>query len=313
MKKELLKKEKNILKALHVLYDFDFQQEFEIVKFTGNFTHNRIKKELNKDELQNHNIAVVITNVKYRESQIFVTKVTDTSFSLSFPKNIYYMCKINDFYTKSYFEDIRKEKDLVCYIVSQKNEHKKPASPKKIDYTQRFKYVRHIGLSDGRGRNGVSQVYLICKNGTGKEFTYRTQDGFYSTNINDFVDKSGYLLEEHRGDLLRKAKALKAKKEKNKVDSMDFSSDLEKAGANMDEIKKAISKAFIDNFNYETICKIDLIITRLRWALNDFEIITEKNKKKKFSSLESALYVLNRLNEKISEIGAMIQELFAEV
>lgn len=60
LKKELLERNRNILKALHDLYDFDFQADFDILKIKGRFTANSIKKLLNIKDFDDHNVCLIL-------------------------------------------------------------------------------------------------------------------------------------------------------------------------------------------------------------------------------------------------------------
>lgn len=305
MKKELLNRNKNILKALHELYNLDFQEEITILKTTGKFTINSIKKLLGKDDLRDTNTVVIMADIKYRENYLYVVKATESGFCVSFPKRVYHY-GIDDFWSKGGFEEKRKDENKTVYIISQRKELEKAASEKKVDMSCRFKYVRYIGWSDGRGRHGISQIDLIDTMHNGKQFTIKTRDAAASTDVNYFVDKSGYFVEDIKNELKRKALKLRREREKAAVDAISFDNEIIEIDRVAETVKKGAMDLMQSAANYEDICVVDNIVTRLRWVYMKIDRLKERNTNKSFSNVESAKSSFCDIKTELEKIACML-------
>lgn len=302
---ELLKKDRTILKSLHDAYDFDFNAEFEVVKFSGRFTHKSILKTLNIKECDDLNIVLVITDLKYQENNNYIVKMNENNFGLSFPRKIYYG-RVSWFWGVGQFEEVRKREDKTVYIVYQEKELSKKASYKKPDYTQRFCFVRSIGWGDGRGRHGISQFDVKDMQHNGRQINIKTREASASTDINYFIDKSGYLVEEKKLELKRRAKALKVERAKALVDTINFNKEVADIETELENINSHICFMMQNVNNYDSIKKVDDIITKIRWFYISLDNFREANKNKRFSSVENARYKLNEIIEKLNDIHMMI-------
>lgn len=307
LKKEILNRNPKMFQALHILYDFDFEADFEIVKINGRFTLNSLKKTLDIPALYDYNVAVIVTNVKYNENYNYIVKATENGFCIDFPRSVYWSeYRVDHFWGKGNFESARKEENTTVYIILQKKELAKKASEKKPDLSERFGFVRVTRWSDGRGKHGISQIDVIDKQHNGKQFTYKTHQPSTSENVNYFLDKSGYLVEEKKAELIRKASALRAERKKKTVDSADFSKECTEFVEKMQEIKKSACKKVMDATNYETICDAERVLSSMRWLQLSVDRFIERNKNKRFTSVEDVNGYINNINLEFEKIVAMI-------
>lgn len=310
MKKELVKEVLNrnpkMFKALHDLYDFDFMEEYQIIKINGRFTLNSLKKSLGITDLTGLNTAVIITNVRYREKYNYIVKAIENGFCISHEKPFYgFYYNVSNFYGKGCFEDARKEENIIVYVICQKKELAKKASEKKPDLNERFtfKYVTRWG--DGKGRHGIAQIDLIDKQHNNKKFTYNTRRPESSENVNYYIDKSGYLVEEQKNELKRKAAKLRTEREKAAADAVNFDNEINVINNKLLEIKTKLAVQLMEVNNYENACNIDKITGVLRWLYLSVDRFTERNEKKQFSSIPDANSRLNNINLEIEKIVAM--------
>lgn len=303
---ELLERDNTILKSLHDAFDFDFNAEFDVVKISGRFTHKSILKTLNIKKCDNLNIVLVITDLKYQESNNYIVKMNDNNFCLSFPRKIYYG-RVSWFWGVGQFEEVRKREEKTVYIVYQEKELSKKASYKKPDYTQRFCFVRSIGWSDGRGRHGISQFDVKDMQHNGRQINIKAREASASTDINYFIDKSGYLVEEKKLELKRRAKALKVERAKAFVDNINFNKEIADIETELKNINSHICFMMQDVNNYDSIKKVDDIITKLRWFYISFDNFKKANENKTFSNIENAKYKLNEIIKKLNDIHMMIK------
>lgn len=304
MKKELLSKNKNVLKALHELRGFDFESDYTIQKHTGKFTLNSIKKSLGFIDIENTNTVLIISDVKYREDYLYIVNVYSDGFGVSFKNRIYYR-GIDDFWSKGRFEDFRKDESKNFYIISQNKELEKKASKKEVDLSNRFKYVSNIGWGNGKGAHGISQIDLLDTTHNGERFTIHTQNPSSSTDIYYFVDKSGYLVESKKEDLKRKATALRREREKNAVDEINFNNEILEIESQLLSIKNNLIVAIQKASNFDSICNIDKITSALRWLYLSIDRFKTNNESKNFSSISSAKTRLTDITNDIEKIKAM--------
>lgn len=304
--KELLNRNPKMFKALHDLYDFDFQTDFEIVKINGRFTLNSIKKTLGVTDLTDLNTAVIITNVKYNERYNYIVKAVEGGFCIDYERRFYgYNYRVDHFFGKGHFEDARKEENIIVYVICQNKELAKKASEKKPDLNERFifKYVTRWG--DGKGKHGIAQIDLIDKQHNNKKFTYKTRRPESSENVNYYIDKSGYLVEEQKNELKRKALKLRSDREKAAADAVNFDNEINVINNKLLEIKSKLAVQLMEINNYENACNIDKITGSLRWIYLSVDRFKERNEKKQFSSIPDANSRLNNINLEIEKIVAM--------
>lgn len=307
---ELLKRNNQMLKILHDGFGFDYNKDFSIIKIEGNFTHNSILKAIDTP-INDYNVALIVTGVKYQEKQNYLFSVHSSGFGLEPPYKIrydfsgYWTC-----YAKSQLESYRKEKNIISYIIMQNqklisNNHYKY----NFDYNTntRYKYMRHIGLSSyvNPKAHGVSQIDLKDFL-TGRQFTYKCRSGFDSDETYYFVDKSGYIVEPKRQELKEKARQLKIKRKKQQVDSLDFSDSIKELRKDFEIIKNNVSSLLFNSHDYDSMKNIYEFIRKLQWILLDIERIEETNNNKNFSSLESANYKINYTKEELNSLKKSI-------
>lgn len=302
---ELLERDNTILKSLHDAYDFDFNAEYKVAKINGRFTHKSILKTLGIKDCSNLNIVLVLTGLKYQENNNYIAKMNETNFSLSYPRKIFYG-RVSWFWGVGQFEEARKSEEKTTYIIYQSKELMKISSYKKPDYTQRFEYIRHIGWGDGRGRHGISQIDLKDLQHNGRQINIKTIEAAASTNINYYIDKSGYLIEEKKQELKRKAKQLKKEREKNLVDLINYDNEIEEIKKEIFLINRNVALKMGESFSFEDLARIDRIITKIKWFYIDFERFQEANNKKQFSSVERANNALLKIKCTISEIKELL-------
>lgn len=304
--RELLNRNPKMLKALHDLYDFDFMEEYQIIKINGRFTLNSLKKSLGITDLTGLNTAVIITNVKYNERYNYIVKAIESGFCIDYERRFYgYEYHVDHFFSKGSFEDTRKEENIIVYVICQKKELAKKASEKKPDLNERFifKYVTRWG--DGKGRHGISQIDLIDKQHNNRKFTYETSRPESSENVNYYIDKSGYLVEEQKNELKRKAARLRTEREKAAADAVNFDNEIKTINNKILEIKSKLAVHLMDALNYDEICNTDKILNALRWLYLSVDRFKERNEKKQFSSILDANSRLNNINLELEKIAAM--------
>ena len=301
--KELLSHDKHFLQILHQGFNFDFMQEVNAAIIEGSFTHNSVKKAAGVD-FSEHNACLIITGVKYQESRLFVVPIYASGFGLSIPGRVHWSFggHYDYFNNKSRFEAIRKEKNITTFVIFQERRLEKIYSQFTPDFSERYKYISKIGLSDGRWRNGISRITLK-DSASGATFDYKPEKGFSSTETTYFVDKSGYIAEPHKNDLIRRAAALKADRKKAAAAAVDFSGDIAKLDCIAAAKKAAIIKALSAATDYNSLSPAETALRRFSWVLMDIEHFKTAAAKKSFSSPAAAYNKIDYIMEKLQQIA----------
>lgn len=298
---ELREAKKDIFKALYFGFGFDFEKDFNIIKLTGSFTHNKIKKAIGKD-FENSNVCLVINNVKYRENYNYFVPVYISNFGLSLINRIPWNIRHDSFYSVGIFEDVRKhDENINVYVIWQSKNYTVKPVIHELNKKDRLTYVSHIKLGEYKGsREGISTI-TVKDRLTGCKHDIKISS-FESNNVNYFIDKSGYFLQEKRNDLKQAAKALRAERLKNSVDCVDFSEDIETIKKCFQVAKNTILTMFNTSNNYETLSKVSIKLRKLEWIALDIEKFVNAVNNKSFSSVDRANDLKESIFNKLAEI-----------
>lgn len=302
--KNLLRKNKDAFRIMHSLYDFDFEKDFSIVEQSGRFTHNSVKKMIGCD-VENLNVAIILTDIPYKSEYTYFVKMDDSGFCVSSIKaslHCYHFCNFGQFLGGGNFEKVRKDKNKKYFVIWQPNESKAPCTERKPDFSGRFDVVSHTCWNNKYGRSGISQIDVVERGRNGEKFTYKTKDPGYSEDLHQFIDKSGYFLEERRMDLRMRAQSLRNQREVAKVKEMDFSEEIAKAEKAFSEAKTATEKALSDSVNYDDFCKAASMARDLSWSFPRFERFKKDATEKSFASPEWAKSEFNRIMKELEKI-----------
>lgn len=284
--KKLLKQNKKVFKALHELRDYDFAADFELLECEGSFTLNGIKKLLHVSDFDNLAVSIILPDA--RDNDLYIVQAYSDGFITEFQRRVYYR-GIDHFWTKGQFEDVRKRKNKKFFVVAQDCNLLKPAKPDNgiNDLSLRYKKIGVIGWGDGRGKHGISRIDILHPH-TGKRYTYSTRQASASTDVNFFIDKSGYIVEPQRADLLNAAKRLKSDRKKAEVAAMDFMPELSEAKKRLQAVKAQYNSFFLGADTWEQLSKFDIALTRLKWATSSLERFQCYANEKRFKSVADA-------------------------
>lgn len=309
IKKELLKRDKNILKALNEICDFDFQKEHKINKHIGKFTINSLVKEFGLD-LYNDKIILLVHRDRLYFEELFLAEVLDNKrVDIDFEP---YRCKVKNnltyFHTKQSFEFDRKNDKNYVYVISQNRDDlvkkDKINDNDELDYNTRFKIKEcdkyHYSWSD----KYTYSMTLINTNNNEERSYY----GESSDNVNLIIDKSGYIVALKKRELKERAEQLRTDRAKNKFLSTDYTNKLLKVDNIKNDVKtKLISFLNNKDFNYNvlSILRYD-IVGDIQYILNDIENYVEKINKKLYKSVEVADDDYNKIKNKYDKIIEML-------
>ena len=290
--KNILSHGKNIFRSLHYAKGFDFEKPILIFEGTGNFTLNGLKKVTEKAGINTAAAAIcVIIDHKTKYNQTF--RAVDVwplfgGYDLFENRDLPYYngSSLDNYWRKSDFDRDRKEKDITFYIIAQNAEFlQQPKKELKINFEQRVKIVDR----DHYQQNGKT-CYIS---------SYRP---YYRTNTEKTFDKSGYLLNDIRDNLARRAAAIRAEKEKQAAARYDTSAIITDIRSRYDRLKMAISEKLLAgeiNLVYSVICDF-------RWLTNDVKTFETKTQKNEYNSIK-------RIKEDIASINKRMDVIFTKI
>ena len=256
----LLKENRKALQFLHAAYGMDFESPYFIKRLEGRFTYNSVTKAIG-EKLDGKYKAVVLIKPfdTYRNERLHVIDVKLGKFERPERKAVkMWRFDIDEFFTVGDFEETRKNRTKYAYIIAQSNEHLKMPNCKPWDYSARYK-IKNDALrggvemsSDGRGGKWVSKITLLSPTGEREPLVYEPFNHFYfeeraelGDNIENYIDKSGYLIREKRHDLKTRVKALKAQRDLNALKAADFTEEETRIFTKLEEVKKQLAAAVL--------------------------------------------------------------------
>lgn len=227
----LLKENKNALQYLHKAHGFDFEKDIFIGSIAGRFTLKTIYDYITEN-IGGGFIATLL--IKPDETNHFKklhhVTIKNGRFEIEKYRGISF-CKydIDHFFAVKDFEEVRKHKTERVFIIAQKHEFiLTPKLEIKIESETRYKIEDVRKCGDGRGNSWINEIKITPATGTKESAVFKPYNTFYtsetkSKNINDFIDKSGFILRFRRTELKRRAIALKTERDAETLKNTDFS------------------------------------------------------------------------------------------
>jgi hypothetical protein len=315
-KKALLAEYPQAFQVINNVLGVDFEKPYGIIHGIGKYTTKSIMRQAESCGYNDGCILILLT----REPSPYTRRdynllTVDRSGGITIDYKIPYSSRssqIDNFYAKRQYEDVRKSDQADTVIIWQDRQFLNMVQREKsLDRSSRFKllnydfitdrthnkrYIKRVELQKTGEKGGKCRLDLIG-------MTFCPGSPFYKTEIGDVIDKSGYLLQDRRDDLRRRAAALRAERKKaafNASNNDDKIKSLEKALASRKaQIVKALEAA-------ETVEEFEAVEKSLsRWdgytrAFNSFNTFKKRVEEKAFASLDDCerdyKTILQRLN-----------------
>jgi len=290
--------------TLHEYHGFDFQKPYRLIKFTGRFTINQIRKAAGEAGYNTTNAKIIVMvndPTSWRKDKFQIVQLTSTGYD----NDIYsgYDSGLDKFYTKGDFEATRKKEEVSGYILAQEKLYLLPTmtvrrwDDRKHNFTakDRYKFKEFYYSQTAK---------LMRTDNNGEIVEYKAYDGINEKNLSDYLDPSGYLLQENREELEQRLKAFKAERRKNEYLSQDYTAKIA-ALAILIDMKKDI---LVGEFkNATTADAIDKFRDKLGWRglhsiLSEYENMVKKNRERSYSSIESFEHDYNNIMQTIAMI-----------
>lgn len=313
--KELLNVNSAFLKGLNILFNYNYNKPYQIYKINSNFTFNQVKKEAEKDGYTTSN-SLIITLLRIDKpyhtytlngktyKQYKTVKVTTSGFDLV-DKTWCANCRsIDNDYSKSNIEEIRKNKTCEGFVICQKLTDINDAKSNVIDFNTRYKLVRADYSYSKSNRYYHSLQLKDCNN---KDIAYRFAFSYTAeyTDINNIIDKNGFVIIGKKNTLKNNAKKIKAERQKNIYNNVDNSSKILILKNRLDQLKKDIIGKYANANTYDEMKKYSDLIGRyngLTGLYFDIELLINRDNEKKYSSVESFENAYNDILAKIEKI-----------
>ena len=144
---------------------------------------------------------------------------------------------------------------------------------------------------------------LTPATGTKEAATFRPYNTFYgnekrSANINDFIDKSGFILRFRRLELKRRALELKAARDAEQLKNTDFSKQIKSIEKSIADVKQFFIKKIESTQTADDARTLDEISRKFRYLFIDLKHLNESN----FRSVESKTNHIKNIEKQIDEI-----------
>lgn len=317
MKYQLLKNlenyKKGILKSLHACLGFDFENDLIIFEVAGNYTVNSILKQAaaaGADPV-NYQIALLTRPASGYRHDEYTSFIIDGA---KFENNINHcgysnnsFVSLNTYFTKSDINEARKNA-LQTVVICQKRDLMQ--APRRNnpgpDLMQRFIFKEaHYAKYYHSDKKYLSSLDIIPAAGNGYKYEYKPENKNDSININDFIDKSGYITDIRRADLKRRAAAIKAAKDQAAYNATNNEAALAELKSQIENKKAAIIAELQAADNHEAIKAIAKKLDFFR-GLSDvyfqFELLQEKDNAKSLPSI-------NTFNKKVAAIKEALNQI----
>lgn len=246
----LLKEERKALQFLHAGYGFDFESPFFIKKIEGKFTFNMVKKAIEEKLPGDYTAAALVLpepRWKNDKARLHIMDIGAARFNIPDRRALQiWKYNIDEFYGVGDFEETRKNKTKAIYIIAQNNEFLKPQKARSIDPNKRYKInTKHWRggvetCGDGCGNSWIEKIEIIPRDGWRGALEYITSGRYMkherSNDINDYIDKSGYLIHSKRKELKARAIDLKKARDLAALEKADFT-------AREKELKEKLNRA----------------------------------------------------------------------
>lgn len=238
----LLSKNPKALQFLHVAAGFDFQAPHTVTRLCGRFTARTVVQEIPAGH-----VAALLLEVSkehrysYWKHQLIYTRVKGYTFDADRARGVNYWDYSVDYVsTKKDFEEIRKNGTAQIWIVTQDPAHiiapnRGPVAP---DEHTRYSVGRCTQAADGRGNTWYSAATVSRLGYNGKPAEIRAQGR--PASMADFIDKSGYNVDQARAALRCRVAAYKRGKNAAAVLAYDFSGDYTAAVEKLEAARAAL-------------------------------------------------------------------------
>ena len=312
-------------RAVHDCFGIDYNKPFFAASIRGPFTVSKAEKAITAGGIDPRNAENIILirdpAHSYRNEWRVVTMDGRGGFDIEHRDNYYRMectrrrAGFDNYYRKADFNEDRKSGTAEAVIISQHAEHLHKPAEKTLDPAERYKVVNfNLCRYADRNETYISRITLQRTNdhgtraeiGNTSRVIYR---GYWEpATVEDAIDKSGYIVYYRRREWKRRARALRAEREKAAANAADYSNQLAELDRLFQAKKEAAAAAILAASTYEEMTAAGKMVedykTGLKWAAYDIERVKDAAENKKFTSPEKARAEFERIRAKLDPASA---------
>lgn len=308
--KKLLSVDRHAMRSLHTVIGFDFKKPFAVWDISGRFTVKQIEKEAEKRGYNNAVIAVCVRDRDGWNKDFSLVTVRGGAVKIDYKMPYYSNGRgLDYFFSKGSFEEMRKSESAEAVIFVQSRDNIKKPEEKTVDFSERFKLECVNKCGDGRGAHWISGLELKQTTNNGQRVKYGghwyiSSGNEKPQNVNDVIDKSGYILIERRANLRRRAAALRAERAKAKYDATNN----EKQIAELREMIRARKASIVEMLKSantaEELKAVEKAVAYwkgLAGIVADFERFERRTAAKEYRSIEDSNSAYNAIKAALVE------------
>lgn len=252
--KELLANNKDTLRYLHICYGLNFEKPFTAIKLDIPFTLNQVEKLTGCREgfIFIKEEKSIFNNKQYM--RMAVKKGSFVTIEIEKPWNLNSdVSRPDTFYLKSDFEKCRKNKDDYnkmesAYFIAQDKQYLQDVKKFAADKMERFRDVSFTEMtwrySGGSTLHSKIDGACVTQNGVKFKLLCFGHNRTDIVNGYDFIDKSGYIVNDKRESLIRRSKALKEEKARKACESKAFQNEIDIVTACRENATLFLKRAF---------------------------------------------------------------------
>lgn len=308
--KELLAINRRMLQGLHINFGFDFEGLYFLERIEGSFTANKVFAAYENFHPCAYQIVFLVSDRRYachaanslRAVKYDVEKGFDVKTKSAFAFGI------DNFYSKKDFEECRKDDDTITFFIMQKKDLLKksedPRQFKEVTTGARYKVPEKkdtFYCSDDCGRH----YFKACTVTDGNKKYNLINHGRYLTDIDYFIDKSGYYVQGYRSARSWRLLNLKEGKKRREYLAADNTKDIEALRARFDAKKRELIHAIEAATTVQEYRKIEHSFVYYRGfidSLGDFERVEKNEKTKSLAGQDVFIRCRDALNKALDEM-----------
>lgn len=322
LKAETFGQSRDLMRALHRVYGFDFCAPYFVGRIDGRYTVNKIRKAVEAVAplyaVNRYGFRVValcaVDYPRWYSGRLYAVEITADGFDIDGARGVN-RCGLrgsnafDNCYKKGEFDELRKNDTARCIIVAQASEHLRPIWSKnwgREDLIEIGERYRLIAPKTYRQRANDSQTYYsgaelqrIGGEATKISHSAPTRGGDCYTDLSQIIDKSGYLIASRRLDLQRRADERRAEKKRRAYEATENGEKVETLRAIIGAKRHALALELEKATTYEAIEAVSKKMRRypdgFMYAVQDFERFEKRTASKDYPSIEASEKAYNAI------------------
>lgn len=322
LKAETFGQSRDLMRALHRVYGFDFCAPYFVGRIDGRYTVNKIRKAVEAVAplyaVNRYGFRVValcaVDSPSWYSGRLYAVEITADGFDIDGAKEVNRcgLSWVNSFdycYKKAQFDELRKNNTARCIIIAQASEHLRPTWSKNwgredlIEEGARYRLIApktyRASVNDPRTFFSGAELQRIGGEATKISHSAPTRGRDRYTDLSQIIDKSGYLIASHRLDLQRRADERRAEKKRRAYEATENGEKVETLRAIIGAKRHALALELEKATTYEAVEAVSKKMRRYPdgfiYAVQDFERFEERTASKDYPSIEASEKTYNAI------------------